>query len=131
MIADNATGGQANGNLDELLQFVRETVPQPKAMQQLRIKSPPGVISFLWYQREYLVNPSLQVFELKNKEVFVTGASMLMQLALMRRSRGEKIMGASVDMLHQVEEFIKSRDIERGLALLASVKKALGSLAKS
>ena len=121
--------GKMNGELNELIQFIRETVPQPREIQDLQIKDPPGVASFRWHQRDYIVKPSLQVFELKGKDVFVTASSMLLQTAFMRKRGTSKILEVAVDTLRQVEEFIQGKSVEKGVVLLASVKKTLGGLA--
>ena len=127
-ITESGTGGRATAELTELIQFIRETVPQPKEILELQIKDPPGVAYFRWHQREYIVNPALQVFELKGKDVFVTASSMLLQAALMRKRGTSKVLEVAVQTLHQVEEFIKGRSIDKGVLLLASVKKTISGL---
>lgn len=122
-------GTRTNGELNDLIQFIRETVPQPKEIQHLQIKDPPGVASFRWHQRDYIVKPSLQVFELKGKDVFITASSMLLQTAFLRKRATAKILGIAIETLQQVEGFVNSRSTEKGVVLLASVKKTLAGLA--
>lgn len=129
LLNDQANATRTNTDLNELLRFIMETVPQPKAIQNLQIKDPPGVAAFRWHQREYIVRPSLQVFELKGKEVFVTASTMLLQTAFMRKRTTNKVLEVAVETLQQVEGFIKGNSVEKGFTLLASVKKTLSGLA--
>lgn len=119
---------QMNEKLEELARFIRETLPQPKAILNLQLKDPPGVVTFRWHQREFLVKPSLEVFEIKGKNIFITGASMLIQTAFLKKKKLETVIGAATETLHQVEEFFKGSQFEKGATLLVSVKKALVGL---
>ena len=115
-------------SFEGMVQFVRGTLPQSKSILNLHIKNPPGVISFCWHEREYLVNKAMEVFEVKGKDLFVTGTSLLMQATLLKRKKTENITEAANESLSQVEGFFKRSEIEKGLTLLESVKKALGGL---
>lgn len=118
-----------NDELNELIQFIRETVPQPKSILNLQIQNPPGIASFRWHQRDYIVKPSLQVFEIKGKNIFLTASSMLLQTAFMRKRGTSKALEVAVETLQQVESFINGRSIDKGVILLAGVKKTLAGLA--
>ena len=88
-----------------------------------------GAVSFGWNGREFVVKPSLQSLEVKNGKLFVTGASMLMQLALVKRNRNEKVLGAIVENIRQVEDLVNNPiDRDKGLALLETVKLTLRRL---
>ncbi len=115
--------------LDELAVYIRETIPQPKSISGLRRMTEAGAVGFAWNGREFVVKSSLQALEIKNGKIFVTGASMLMQMALVKRNLNEKVLSAVVDNLRQTEELLndpKQRD--HGLTLLQTVKAALKKL---
>ncbi|MDQ1256607.1 MAG: hypothetical protein QG656_1205 [Candidatus Hydrogenedentes bacterium] len=115
--------------LEELTQYIRETLPQPKSILHMRPMAEAEAVSFAWNGREFVVKNSLQALEIKNDRLFVTGASMLMQLALLRKNKNEKVLGVVVDNLRQAEELITnpmSRD--RGFTLLSTVKGTLKRL---
>ena len=115
--------------LDELAQYIRDTLPQPKSILHLKALAEAGAVSFGWHGREFVVKPSLQAVEIKNGKLFVTGASMLMQLALVKRNRNEKILGALVENMRQAEDLLNNPiNKDKGLALLDTVKATLKRL---
>ena len=116
-------------NLEELTQYIRETIPQPKSILHLRHMTEADAVSFAWNGREFVVKNSLQALEIKNDKLFITGASMLMQLALMKRNKNEKVLGAVVENLRHAEEYINNPlRREQGLTLLGTVKASLKRL---
>ena len=116
--------------LDDLAGYIRETLPQPRSIVNLHPMRNGAAVCFSWHDREFVVNPSLQTLEIKKDALFVTGASMLLQLALLKRSRNEKVLGAVVESLRQVEDMINNPlNREQGLDLLGSVKATLRKLA--
>ena len=113
-------------NLDELTQYLRESLPQPKMIAHLKHNTEAGVVTFGWNGRDFVVKPSLEVLELKNGRVFVTGCSMLMQLTLSTKTRNEKIYGPIMGMLEETEEMMKNpMNRDKGLNLLGTVKTSL------
>ena len=116
-------------SLDELVQYIRETLPQPKQITHLKNNVQAGVVTFGWNGRDFAVKPSLEVFELKNAQIFITGSSMLMQLALLKRNRNEKILAVLVGTLQQAEDMINNPlNRDKGLNLLQTVKATLRRL---
>lgn len=115
-------------NLTELTEYVRKTLPQASSISDLKSNDQANVIEFGWQSRHFVVKPSLEVMEMKGKNLFITGASMLMQTAFMKRTSNEKVIETLVNTLQQIEEVVR-RDHERGLKLLQSVKQTLGRLA--
>ncbi len=119
-------------NLDDLALYVRETLPQPRAIANLRPMPEARAVCFGWKDREFVVKPSFQVFELRRGELLITGASLLMQMAFLRRTRQEKVISAIMENLRQAEELINHPlNRERGLALLESTKEVLYKLVSS
>ena len=115
-------------NLTELTDYVRKTLPQSNSISNYKANEQANVIEFAWQSRNFVVKPSLEVMEMKGKSLFITGASMLMQTAFMKRTSNEKVIETLVNTLQQIEEVVR-RDREGGLKLLQSVKQTLGRLA--
>lgn len=115
--------------LEELAQYIRATLPQPRTILDLQIKDPPGVVNFNWQGRDFMVKPPYEVLEVKGEKLFITGASTLMQLVLMKKNRNEKVVEAVLGTLAQAEDLIGNPlNREKGLALLGSVKQTLQKL---
>lgn len=115
-------------NLTELTEYIRKTLPQSNSISHFKANDQAGVIEFAWQSRNFVVKPSLEVMEMKGKSLFITGASMLMQTAFMKRNSNEKVIDTVVNTLQQIEDLVR-RDRERGLQMLQSVKQTLGRLA--
>lgn len=118
-----------NPSLEEVAQYVRQTLPQSKAIQNLQLRSDVGALTFRWNGRDFLVKPSLETFELKGSNVIITGSSMLMQAALMTKTKNEKVVVTMIETMRQAEDFLRANQKDNGLSLLATVKKTLASLA--
>lgn len=114
--------------LDELAQYIGKTLPDQKAMANLRTNAQAGVAEFTWHARHFVVKPTLEVFELKGQTLLITGASMLIQAALRTKDKNAKVVEAVIETLHAAEENMRGSQ-DRGLALLVEVKKTLMKLA--
>ena len=77
--------------LEELPAYISTTIPKPRSITKMEVKSECSAVTFHWQGRTFLVRTSLQVFELKGKSLFVTGASTLAQAVLMRKTSQEKV----------------------------------------
>lgn len=116
-------------NLDELIFYLKKTLPQPKAIQQLKSNEEGSFVTFQWNSRNFLVRQNLQVLEIKSGRVFITGASTLMQSTLMVKNHNQKAIEGIVEDLGQAEEMINgSYRKDQGLRLLDGVKKTLARL---
>jgi hypothetical protein len=116
-------------NLDELEQYLLNSLPQPKSIQQLRKNSQAGFLDFKWNGHHFAVKPSLEAFEIKDQRLFITGASRLVQAALSVRTSNEQTIKAVMHTLEQAEDAMKLRP-EEGLSLLGSVKGVLNRMMK-
>jgi len=110
--------------LDELVQYLRRTVPQAKLIKHMLPDEKAGVVTFEWQSRRFAVRKSLEVFEVKGNRIFVTGASGLMQAALTTKNRNQSVINAVIETLEQVEGQMRDNK-PKALALLDSVKKTL------
>lgn len=118
------------GTVSELVQYLQQTLPQPKSIKNLKPDERAGYVTFHWNGRDFVVKKSLEVFEMKNDKLFITGASILMQTALMKRNRNEKVIETVIDTLAQAEDLLSAKhQVENGLKLIAAVKGTLGKLA--
>jgi hypothetical protein len=116
--------------LDELVNYLQQTLPQAKSIANLKIDERVGIITFAWNGHSFAIKKTLETFELKAEKVFLTGASILMQSALMKRSKNEKVIESVIDAIQQAEDLIMSKqEQENGLKLLGAVKGTLNKLA--
>ena len=110
-------------DLDELIQYIRRTLPQPKAILQLKAHTDGAYVTFQWNSRSFLVRQNLQVLEVKSGKVFMTGASALMQSALLVKNYHQKTIEGIVEDLNQVREMVTGGyRKDQGLKLLDGVK---------
>ena len=116
--------------LEELAEFVRENIPQSKAVSHLTVNATAQIISFRWNSMEFAVRQSLEVFQVKGTRVEITAASLLLQAILQSSSRVAKLMGAVVESLGQAQDFFKRNEASKGMELLIPAKKAIEKLAQ-
>ena len=114
--------------LQELAEYIRKTLPQASTIANLSANEQAGVVEFAWQSRHFVVRTSLEVMEKKDKNLYITGASMLMQAAFMTRNANQKVIEGIVNTLQQVEDTVK-RDQPRGLSLLQAAKQSVARLA--
>lgn len=115
--------------LEDLILAIRQSIPQPKALVDLKTNDKGKFATYKWNSREFLVKQNFEVMEIKSGKVFITGSSMLMQTALLSRNKNEKALKTVVETLHQSEEMINnSFKREQGLQLLGTVKRILKQL---
>jgi hypothetical protein len=114
--------------LEELAQYIRQTLPQAKSITRLQINEQARIVTFTWHAREFIVKPTYEVLELKGNNLFITGASMLIQAAFTKKDKNEKVLTAIGETLLQVEEMASKHQTERALTLLETVKQTLQRL---
>jgi hypothetical protein len=68
-----------SNNLAELRDYVREAVPCPRALLQLKENETAGRVTFIWLGVEFFVKPSLHVFEVRGHALYITRLSTLLQ----------------------------------------------------
>jgi len=113
-------------NLDELAQYIRQTVPIPRAILQLKPNQAAGGASFIWHGVEFFVKPSLHVLEVRGHSLYITGLSTLLQTVFMKASQSEEKFGALLDALAQAEDLARVQHQPRAAAqTLASVRQML------
>ena len=112
--------------LDELAQYIRQAVPDPRSILNLQVKEKTGAIVFIWHGVEFLVKPSLHVFEVRGYNLYITGISTLLQVVLMRRSENEKVLESALDTIMEAKELIRARNqAQGGVKLLGTVREIL------
>lgn len=111
--------------LEELVKYIVRILPQAKSISNLHKDSKAGIVTFNWNFHKFVVKPSLEVLEIKGTNLFITGASILMQAAFTKYEKNNSVVGAMDDTLRQVEDFLNNKEIEKGLDLLKVVKGTL------
>jgi hypothetical protein len=113
-------------NLDELAQYIRQTIPQPRAILQLKPKPMAGGVTFIWHGVEFFVKPSLHVLEIRGHSLYITGLSTLLQTVFMKTSQSEEKFGSLLDALGQAENLVRGQNQSRAAAqVISSVRQNL------
>lgn len=116
--------------LDDLAQYIRQTIPDPKAILNLQMKEKTGAVLFIWHGVEFLVKPSMHVFEVRGYNLYITGISTLLQVVLTRRNQNEKVLEAALDSINEAEDLIRLKNqTQSGVKLLSSVRETLAKVA--
>lgn len=116
-------------SLEELAQYIRQTVPDPKSILNLKINEKTGAVLFIWHGVEFLVKPTMHVFEVRGYNLYITGISTLLQVVLMRRSQNEKVFEAALQTINEAEDLIRVKNqSQQGVKLLTTVRETLGRI---
>jgi hypothetical protein len=110
--------------MKQVLDHIRQTVPQPKAMTHVKPSEEQGIVEFTWHARHFVVRTNLQVFEVKGSTLLITGASMLMQATLMTRDRHGKVLEAVIELIKAAEDNMLTNQA-KSFPLLSQVKSTL------
>ena len=117
-------------NLDQLVQYLRQTLPYPRSIINLQVKDKIGAVTFYWQGVEFLVKPSLHVLEVRGHSLYITGLSTLLQTVLMKGDQNEKLLENALQSINDAEDLIRVKNqTQAGLQLLGSVRDTLGKLA--
>ena len=116
---------QIGKRLEELVQHIQKGLPLANLITRLEINHSARVVEFTWQSRHFVSTLGLEVFELKEKNLFITGASMLVRSALNSQDKNTRIVIAIADSVAKAEDLIKTRRIEAAFELLDSVKQSI------
>ena len=117
------------GSLNELGQYIRQTVPDPRSILNLKTNDKMGAVSFIWHGVEFMVKASMHVFEVRGYNLYITGISTLLQVVLMRRSANEKVLEAALKTIEEAEDLIRVKNQHQaGVKLIGSVRDTLGKM---
>ena len=114
--------------VDELVEYLRKNVPQAKAIKQLEPDEKAKIVKFEWQGRHFVVQTTLQTFQLKRTTLFVTGTSMLLQQILTTKTSHQTVIGELVEKFDEVLNLLKG-DAQKGMTLLQPIKTTLGRMA--
>jgi hypothetical protein len=115
--------------LDQLATYIRQTIPDAKAILNLQVKDKTGAVVFIWHGVEFLVKPSMHVFEVRGYNLYITGISTLLQVVLMRRNQNEKVLEAALESINEAEDLIRAKNQpQAGVKLLGSVRETLAKM---
>lgn len=115
-------------SLEELSSYIRHTLPQAKVLTELKLNKEAAVVTFAWKGHRFLVKKSFEVFELKGKTIFITGASQLMQSVLKNKEKNKKVVSTAADMLQEAEALLRNSKTSDALKLLQPLKRSLAHL---
>ena len=119
-----------SAELEELTQYIRQTLSQSKHLANLQKNEGAGVLTFHWQGKEFLVKPTREVFEVRGKNLYITRSSVLVQSVLLKQDAKQKVVETVLDVLAKAEDMIAGRrQTEAGLQLVHQVKGTLAKLA--
>ncbi|MBI4663678.1 MAG: hypothetical protein HY735_33165 [Verrucomicrobia bacterium] len=115
--------------LEQLTEHVRKHLVPASAISGWKTFEKHGFVSFRWYERDFVVKRSLEVFEVKGQNLLATGASMLMQSALSSAEKDKRVVEAIVNSIVQAEDLISdTQQRDSGFKQLENVKAILRKL---
>jgi hypothetical protein len=117
-LLEPAEGDPIAANLEHLAQYIRRTLPLPDAIVHMEINVWQGVVQFSWEARKFVVTPSLETFELKGHNLFVTAASILVQAVLAKQKKTARIVSEVLDALDKVDELLQAPRIEPAVTII-------------
>ena len=116
---------------ETLAAHVRESLTPSSGLTGLKAHETHGFVSFRWYDRDFVVKKSMEVFEVKGQNLFVTGGSILLQAVLAKADYDPKIVETLVSSIRQVEDLIADDDQrDSGFKLLSTVRDTLKKLSR-
>ena len=116
-------------NCEQLTHHVRRNLGSAGPLALLKVHEQHGFVSFRWHERDFVVKRSMESFELKGQNLFVTGASMLMQAVLKRAEIDSVAIESIVSSIRAAEGLIgDEKERSAGIKLLANIKAALRRL---
>ncbi|MDA1275051.1 MAG: hypothetical protein O2960_13535 [Verrucomicrobia bacterium] len=121
----------ADTSLEALGVRIRQTVPEPNDVSELKLNHGAELVTFAWKGRHFLVRKSLEVFELKNRRIFITGSSQLMQSVLKNQNKIQKIVPIATDMLLKSEALLRHSKPHSALEVLQPLKRTLTHLLRA
>jgi hypothetical protein len=117
---------------EQLTCHIRRNLGSSKALTNLKAHETHGFVSFRWYERDFVIKPSLEVFEVKGQNLFASGASMLMHTVLKRAESDRSTAERIANSIRTVEGLLADeKQTEAGFELLANIQAALKKLANS
>ncbi len=118
-------------NCETLAAHVRDSLIPSSGITGLKAHESHGFVSFRWYDRDFVVKKSMEVFEVKGQNLFVTGGSILLQAVLAKADNDTKIVETIVSSIRQVEDLIADDDQrDSGFKLLGTVRDTLKRLSR-
>lgn len=77
--------------LTDLIPQMRQILPKSKDPTELKLNMETGVVTLAWMGRRFLVRKYFEVFELRDRTIFITSASQRMQAALKQQGKNKKV----------------------------------------
>ncbi len=119
-------------DLDELVLYVKKILPNSRSIIDIEKLEKAKAIKFAWNKRHFIVKKDLTCFELKRKsDLFITGASSLIQSALTTTSVNTKGIESVIEALEETEKSLTNTIQQaKSLTLLNTARLRLEKLIK-
>lgn len=117
----------SSADVERLAESVRAALPKSNSLTRLEPVPASGYVLLTWSELNFAVKLSGEAFELKGKELHITGASRLLTSTVTLRRRTDAVLSAVVDTLERAQSLVSS-DTKDALALLDSVKNPIRRL---
>lgn len=121
--------------LDELMALIPRVIPATKSstdrLSGLKANTAANVMTFTWHKLHFLAKPNLEVLEIKQDRLYITGSSLLMTRILSGNNKRDTTIEAVLETTKQAEEFLASGNagtVKSGFELLGTVKKILSNM---
>ncbi len=112
--------------LSELPGYLRKTLPDPKFITEIEVRENIGAVMFRWHGIHFLVERSLRVLELRERKLYISNLSTLLQAILARRMTKQLLLAGAIESLNEAEKCITIDNHPRqGVDLVEAVKRDL------
>ena len=113
--------------VEGLVQFIRNTVPDADSISDLQTRPDIGAVMFRWHGTGFFVTQALDVYEVRDRYMYVTTVSTLLRTVLARRRKKESMLESTVKTLKDAEELFWAKNQPRAaVMLIETVKENLG-----
>lgn len=112
--------------LQNLPNYLRKVLPDPEFISNVEIREGIQAVLFRWHGVHFLVDPTLRVLEVRDRKLYLSNLTTLLQTILTRRRKKELLFSGVIERLNEAERLIWTRPQAReGLGLVDTVKVAL------
>ncbi|MSU04730.1 MAG: hypothetical protein EXS23_05780 [Pedosphaera sp.] len=112
--------------LTELPGYLRKTLPDPKFITAIEVREEIGAVMFRWHGIQFLVERSLRVLEVRERKLYISNLSTLLQAILARRMTKQLLLAGAIESLSEAEKCITIDNHPRqGVDLVEAVKRDL------
>lgn len=96
-------------SLDRLILQIRSTIPHPEAIHDVSFQPALDGLTFIWFGNTFFAKPTLEVFEIRGRTLYVTGNSLLLQSLISFESEQVKVLEEVSSFLNRAEDILGRR----------------------